>query len=242
MGEERWHASESWPPTGFTPKKFYFSENHRLKEKYPTVSDASDHYDVDFESGTGDRARWNSPYNPGNKRIQYPDRKYADTKLLVYDSDPLEIPFEVTGHPVANLMLQSEASDGEVIVYLEDVAPNGEVFHVTEGELRLLHRAVAGVQPRYLFPGVPRTFEKAAAKEMSPREIEPIRFDLLPTSYLFRAGHKIRVALAGADRDHFARIPPSGPAPFRFYRDARNASLVELPGKWREDFSRSVDP
>lgn len=55
-----------------------------------------------------------------------------------------------------------------------------------------------------------------------------LTFDLLPTSYLFRAGHRIRVALACADRDHFALIPPTPPT-ITVYRQAGRASHVVLP-------------
>ncbi len=34
-----------------------------------------------------------------------------------------------------------------------------------------------------------------------------LTFDLLPTSYLFKRGHSIRLAVAGADADHFAPLP-----------------------------------
>jgi predicted acyl esterase len=55
-----------------------------------------------------------------------------------------------------------------------------------------------------------------------------LTFDLLPTSYLFRTGHRIRVAVACADRDHFAPIPPEPPT-IRVHRDARRASHIVLP-------------
>jgi len=56
-----------------------------------------------------------------------------------------------------------------------------------------------------------------------------IRFDLLPTSYLFKKGHRIRIALAGADKDHFL-VLPSGTAPtVRLARDQQRASAVLLP-------------
>jgi hypothetical protein len=54
-------------------------------------------------------------------------------------------------------------------------------------------------------------------------------FDLLPTSYLFQVGNRIRVTIAFADADNFD-TPILDPAPeVRLLRDATHASLVELP-------------
>jgi hypothetical protein len=60
---------------------------------------------------------------------------------------------------------------------------------------------------------------------------EPIElvFDLLPISYLFRAGNRIRITVACADADNF-ETPALDPAPkIRLLRDAAHASFVELP-------------
>ena len=48
------------------------------------------------------------------------------------------------------------------------------------------------------------------------------------TEGMFRAGHRIRVALAGADPDNFTMLP--GPAPLlRVYRAGGRASRLVLP-------------
>ncbi len=56
-----------------------------------------------------------------------------------------------------------------------------------------------------------------------------IAFDLLPTSYLFRAGHRIRVAIAAADSDHLSRIPDGRPPLLTFFREKLRASRIALP-------------
>jgi hypothetical protein len=58
--------------------------------------------------------------------------------------------------------------------------------------------------------------------------VAELRFDLLPTSYLLEAGHRVRLALAGADADHF-RIRDSRPVEWRVQRSARHPSHLELP-------------
>ncbi|MCP3985717.1 MAG: CocE/NonD family hydrolase, partial [bacterium] len=162
-----------------------------------------------------------------------------------------EVDLEVTGHPLATLYVTSTAEDGAVFVYLEDVDPDGNIAHVTEGMLRILHRRLspapmpmAGVA--FLMPGVPmiptpgasfrmpgvpyRTFDRADAAPLNEGDVAELVFDLLPTSYLFERGHRIRVAIAGADKDHFALIPEGGPPTLQVFREANRASRITLPG------------
>ncbi len=54
-------------------------------------------------------------------------------------------------------------------------------------------------------------------------------FNLMPTSYLFRTGNRIRIAVACADADNFD-TPALDPTPkVRVLRDADHALSVELP-------------
>ena len=63
---------------------------------------------------------------------------------------------------------------------------------------------------------------------MVPGEVTELTFEVLPTSYLFKRDHSIRLALAGAYKDHFVVLP--GPAPtWRVYRDGARASRINLP-------------
>jgi hypothetical protein len=56
-----------------------------------------------------------------------------------------------------------------------------------------------------------------------------LTFDLLATSYLLRAGNRIRVTIAFADADNFD-TPILDPAPeVRLLRDASHVSFIELP-------------
>ena len=68
----------------------------------------------------------------------------------------------------------------------------------------------------------------AAGRPLSIGEIAELTFDLLPTSYLFRKGHIVRMALAGADKDHFAPLPGDPPR-VQFHRTRTHPSCIELP-------------
>jgi hypothetical protein len=53
-------------------------------------------------------------------------------------------------------------------------------------------------------------------------------FDLLPTSYQFKKGHRIRVALAGGVKDHFATLPEENLV-LTVLRSELYSSRVDLP-------------
>ncbi len=228
LGEERWKSSDTWPPSGTHPVRFYLSENNSLQNEQPQAEQASDAYKVSFKTGTGKRSRWVSLVNLDHKRIQYRHRRIKDHKLLTYDSAPLSEPMEVTGHPVIRLYMAIDQTDGAVFAYLEDVLPNGHVEYVSEGLLRLRSRKLSSEPPPYKTPIPYRTFKRADASPMIPGQEEEIVFDLYPVSYRFQKGHQIRIALAGADRDHFELVPEVEPN-WTLYRDSNRPSSIELP-------------
>jgi putative CocE/NonD family hydrolase len=226
QGLERWRAADRWPPPA-RPERWYLAAGRALSPAPPPEAEAEDGYAVDFEAGTGEASRWAALsgrpiYDP------YPDRIAQDRRLLHYTSPPLAADLEVTGHPLVTLHVASTASDGAFFAYLEDVGPDGSVGYVTEGELRALHRRLRPADGDPL--GLPRrSFARADAAPLVPGEVAELTFDLLPTSYVFAAGHAVRLALAGADADHFARIPASGAAAWRVQRSRAYPSSLLLP-------------
>jgi predicted acyl esterase len=87
---------------------------------------------------------------------------------------------------------------------------------------------VSKAKPPYLQIGPYHTFNRRDARSLAPGQIAELTFDLIPTSNLFRKGHHTRIAIAGADKDHFA--PLEGDAPtVQFYRDAMRTSRIVLP-------------
>jgi predicted acyl esterase len=64
---------------------------------------------------------------------------------------------------------------------------------------------------------------------MVPGEIAELSFALEPTSFLFREGHRIRIAIAGADAAVFRRIPDVGTPTLKVQRNSLYPSSLELP-------------
>jgi len=212
MGEGRWKTADRWPPPPREARALYLAAGGQLAAAAP-AADGRDRYRVDPGTGTGPRSRWRCMIAP--VPADYPDRARRDARLLVYDSPPLPAAIEVTGHPAVSLHVGwLDATDGVVFAYLEDVAPDGRVGHVTEGVLRALHRSPA------------RTFLRADAAPVAPGEVVELAFELLPVSYRFAAGHRVRLALAGADADAFAPVAPST---LEVHRGGARASRLVLP-------------
>ena len=228
LGEEAWKFSDTWPPPGTETVPFYFSPENTLTGESPSNPDGFDTYDVDYTAGTGTRSRWVSLVNPLHEPIEYPDRRNQDKKLLCYTSAPLPESMEVTGHPVFTLYVSSTADDGAFFVYIEDVDPKGRVTYVTEGMLRAIHRKLSDQAPPYPMVTPYRTFLRKDAMPLVPGETAELIFDLYPVSYLFEKGHRVRVAVAGADKDHFSFIP-NDPPTVKVYRNAEYSSHIDLP-------------
>jgi putative CocE/NonD family hydrolase len=136
---------------------------------------------------------------------------------------------EVTGYPVVHLNLSSTHSDGAFFVYLEDVSPLGVVTYVTEGVLRGIHRNVTE-EPFEWKPAVPyHSFRAADANPIVPGEVFELALGMEPTSFLFKEGHRIRVAISGHDAGSFRRIPAEGTPQLRVQRNGPYPSYIELP-------------
>ncbi|MCA9773875.1 MAG: CocE/NonD family hydrolase, partial [Myxococcales bacterium] len=227
LGEESWKAADTWPPPGTETRTLFLAPGDVLAPEPPKETDGADAYEIDFKAGTGDRARWNClifVLGP----VGYFDRAERDRRLLTYTSAPLDRDWEVTGHPIVTLHVSADAPDAAVFAYLEDVDPRGRVHYVTEGMLRALHRRESNPPSGSALPIPHRTFARGDAAPLVPGEPAELRFDLLPISYRFFRGHRIRVALAGADADHFAPVP-DGARVLTIHRSAALPSSIELP-------------
>ncbi len=230
MGDERWKSSSTWPPQRAVSRSWFLAPEQQLRRDPihgASTAHPHDRYQVDLSASTGPGSRWGLIVGTGQKR-GYVDRRRLSGRLLTYTTGRLDTHVEVTGHPIARLFLATNATDGAVFVYLEDVHPDGAVRYVTEGLLRLIHRQV-GVSP---IPGDPipfRSFKRADARRMIPGEVIELVIDLLPTSYVFRTGHSIRLAIAGADSGAFTVPAMASPVAYEVHRDDAHRSRLEVP-------------
>jgi uncharacterized protein len=230
FGEGAWKTADSWPVPGFELRRLFLAKGRSLSAS-PQTEPGSDRYLVDFTANTGEANRWRT--NLGGGAVAYPDRSAEDGKLLCYTSEPLERDLEITGAPVARLRLSTSAEDGAVYVYLEDVAPDGKVTYITEGMLRLMHRKIPAGQPPHAVLGPWHSMLRADSLPVAPGEEMDLRIGLHPTSVLLRAGHRVRIAIAGHDASNFVRLPAEGDPELGVRTGGSGGSWIELPAKDR---------
>jgi len=227
LGEGAWKSTQTWPPAGFEPQRWYFGPQGSLALEPPAVETGADEYRVDWTATTGASTRWHTGLAMAD--VVYPDRAAEDKKLLTYTSPPLENDVEITGSPVVTLYVASTERDGAFHVYLEDVAPDGRVTYITEGMLRAIHRTVSDREPPYQVLGAYHSFERADAAPLVPGEVAEMRFNLFATSVLIKQGHRIRIAVSGYDGSIFERYPVHGTPVLTVKRNSAHPSHVELP-------------
>ena len=226
MGEEKWKTSQSWPPSEQSLQRWYMQKENVLSTNEPEDNDGADDYKINFRTTTGLFNRWMAP---AGLPIDYTHRTKADTKLLTYTSTPLENDLEITGNPIITLYLSSTHDDGAVYVYLEAVDDQENVIYLTDGNLRFIHRKISTEKPPFKITVPCHTFLKKDTLPYLPHEVLELTFGLHATSVLVKKGYKLRLAIAGADKDTFMRYPAEGKPVITVKRNNINPSFIDIP-------------
>jgi putative CocE/NonD family hydrolase len=231
---QEWRSAWQWPLPQEQPTNYYLrgqaSESVNsvndgvLSIRPPTDASGKDDYVVDYITTSGKATRWTNGYGGG---FDYPDMTRNDEKGLTYTTPPLDSDLEVTGHPVVHLWVTSTAQDGDFFVYLEEVDEDGYSHYITEGTLRASHRAIS--TPPFDYLGLP--YHRSFAEDLVDLPSEPVElvFDLLPTSNIFDAEHRIRVTITCADKDTALTPELSPPPTVSVYHNSDHASYITLP-------------
>jgi hypothetical protein len=251
MNGEGWRGAEAWPPPDAEPRAFYCASDGRLLDSKPGAGTDSYRVDLTHNATFGDNEgnRWVGISGRAPGRAQ--DRMELDKQCLTYDTPPLDAPVEVTGHPIVSLWVSSTAPHGDFFVYLEDVSPSGEAIQVTEGQLRAGFAALKDNdlivdQTMGAFDVLPELPWHGYRKEdyvdgiLKHGAVVELVLDLLPTSWVFRKGHQIRMTVAGADYPTFRLHPKLSPAndpsapdnvvpTIQLYHGGDRASAISVP-------------
>lgn len=220
VGTERYATSNRWPLTGTTMKRFYPDSGGALSARAPRTG--RDQYTVDFGVNTGPNNRWATQM--GRPVLKLDDRGAMDARMLVYTTAPFSEGMHTAGSPVIDLVVSSTHPDGAVLVYLEDVDSLGRSRYLTEGGLRLIHRKLSrdtafGVSPYH-------SFRRCDSAPMVPGRAERVSIRILPISAYIAAGHRLRLAIAGADSSALERVPKSGTPTLTVHRGAKGTVLT----------------
>lgn len=113
--------------------------------------------------------------------------------MLVYSSEPLNAPLEVTGPLAVVLHASTSARDTDFVAKLCDVDADGFSRILAEGVLRARYR---------------EGFD--AARPIEPDHVYEYRIDLVATSNVFLAGHRIRVLVTSSSFPRFDRNTGTG--------------------------------
>ncbi len=125
----------------------------------------------------------------------------AREDVLVYTTPPLDQPLEVTGPVKLILYASSNALDTDFTAKLVDVAPCGFARNLTDGIIRARYR-----------------HSMREASLLPPNEVVEYTIDLVATSNVFHAGHRMRVEIASSNFPRFDRNPNTGEPPGRSTR------------------------
>lgn len=198
MGAETWRDEWEWPIARTEVTPWYLSSGGRANSSRGDGALSS-------RQGTGgppDRFVYD-PANPVPTRggavfavscVQGgSDQTLIENRddVLVYKSEILEDDIEVTGTPVVELWVATDVVDTDFVARLVDVHPDGTARLVTDGILRA----------RYC--DNPDGF--AASAPLEPGRPYLLRIELLPTSNLFKAGHRIQLDVTSSCFPRWAR-------------------------------------
>lgn len=196
MGANKWQGDEQWPPKAAKEVRMYLSSKGNANSLYgdgkltfdkPTQGESSYHYDPMNPVqtiGGGDCC------NGGLVTAGAFDQRIIEARndVLVFTSEPLEKPLEVTGFVDAVLHVSSNAKDTDFAVKLVDVAPDGTAYIIDDTIFRARYREGYN-KPRMM------------------KEGEVYKIDMTPmtTSIEFQKGHRIRIEVTSSNFPKFAR-------------------------------------
>ena len=138
------------------------------------------------------------------------DQRSDDAWSLVYDWE-LDEELEILGHPRLAVRVGSSAPVAFLSAKLCDVFPDGTSALVARGFLNLAQRR-SRTDPEPMRPGV----------------VEAVEVELDATSWVFPAGHRLRLSLAGTDWPNL--VPPPAPVTLTVERDGSALTLPALDG------------
>jgi hypothetical protein len=229
MGENRWREAKDWPIPGTDFAKFYLqssgdarlaSGGGSLSRELPRGAPV-DHYRYDPANPTPEILTPDSSLIPG-PADRSPIERRED--VVVYSTEPLAAPVEVTGNLNVVLYLSTSAPSTDILARVVDVFPDGRAYNVF---------ATYGATPY-------RThWSKHIATGEDGTRIITAEIGLPPTSIVFGKGHRIRLEISSAAAPTFfgLNVDPAteltatkgNVADQTIYHDVAHPSHVVLP-------------
>ncbi len=203
---ETWAHEEDFPPADVQERSFYLGPRGALVETAPSGrEEGRESFEYDATVGVYTELRLPTLNGVGLAR----DQRFDEVKGLTYTTLPLEEDMEICGAPRAVIQHASTTPDLLLVVKLCDVAPNGRSNLITSGWLDV------GRSKRY-----PSSWGEVS------EDGSTVQLDLIPSAYVVRVGHRLRVFVSASD---FPRLLPSrGPGQITITWGKEPLSLVRL--------------
>lgn len=220
---------DAWPVPGLDPTAWYFAEGGQLAPEPPAEAGA-DSFVYDPSS-----AQVTSLHGPSDEvwraNPAWDWLPLVPGKALAYASEPLGQDVVMVGSGSVDLWLGSTDTDTDVQVTLSEIRPDGQETYVQNGWLRASHRAIDPDVSTVLRPV--QTHLEADAAPLPAGELTLARVELFPFAHAFRAGSRIRIAIASPGGDRvlwkFRVLEPAGEVVNTIGRGGAVASRVVLP-------------
>ncbi|WP_412517428.1 CocE/NonD family hydrolase [Actinomadura madurae] len=227
MGANVWRDEQEWPLERAVTTKYYLHSGGGLSAERPLVEATPSTYVYDPRDpvpSTGGRTLL-----PGDNiafRAGPRDQRAVEERpdVVCFSTEVLDEDIEVTGPVEVVLHAASSAVDTDWTAKLVDVHPDGRAMSVADGILRARYRE-GFERPVLMKPGTPYRFV----------------IDLVATSMVFKAGHRIRVEISSSNFPRFDRNPNTGRLPAEeletnmisaeqtLFHDAARPSWIALP-------------
>ena len=199
-----WRADTAFPVRGTRERVFHLSEGGRLAER--AGPEAFDEYDYKPATGLA-----NGFWSGGGITFYLPDDQRADEAYSsVFTSAPMDQDLRILGWPQVKLHGSSTARVSTFVAKLADVAPDGHSALIVDGSLNGARRE-----------------SLTDPKPMEPGAVYELNIPMLPTGWLLKKGHRLRLAISSSDFPNIWPTPER--ARLRVYHGGRYASRVLLP-------------
>jgi putative CocE/NonD family hydrolase len=178
MGINRWRNEREWPLNRAVMASYFLhkSGNNRIGRLSHKPVSREEFDTYIYDPINPQPSRGGAMIGPNAGSFKQPDTTRRKD-VLCFDSETLVHALEVTGYPSVLLTVQTTAPNTDFSARLMDVFPDGTAFNVSEGIVR------------QSFDGPPRD----------------IQIQLWPTSYVFKASHKIRLEISSSNFPRFDR-------------------------------------
>lgn len=189
MGAKAWKAYDTWPPANAQQVTYYLDSdggantaagNGRLVLARPK-RDLLDRFRYDPLNPAPSLGGQVCCFNAAVPGSFDQAAMQARQDVLVYSTEPLRAPVDVTGPVGVTLYLSSDVKDTDLMVKLVDVYPDGKAYNLDEQALRVRWRD--GWDAPVL---------------MEPGTVYKVTLPPLVTSNTFRAGHRIRISVTSS--------------------------------------------